>query len=123
MVERVFIYLLFTRLFACLYVPKIDLIQPPPKDKQWADIKGFIPQFNTDNLSSSTPATHQQGRFPGIYTAVCFHNFISKIHKLAKLKNFFYQLLLVDYEKIFRQAQKKRFSHSLKDFYLPYVPT
>ena len=34
-----------------------------------------------------------------------------------------YQLLLADIEKIFCQAQKKRFSHFLKDFCLPYVPT
>ena len=49
----------------------------------------------------------QVGRFIGIYTAVCFNNFFSKIHKLANLKTFFYQLLLADYEKIFCQAQKK----------------
>ena len=28
----------------------------------------------------------QVGRFIGIYTAVCFNNFFSRIHKLAKLK-------------------------------------
>ena len=63
------------------------------------------------------------GRFPGIYTAVCFNNFFSKIRKLTKLRKKNYQLLLADKEKIFCQAQKKRFGHFLKDFHLPCVPT
>ena len=47
----------------------------------------------------------------------------SKIHKLAKLEKKYYQILLADYEKTFCQEQKKRFSHFLNGFHLPYVPT